>query len=195
MKVTGFVGSPRKNGNTAALVFKVLEGAEKAGAETELLYLCDYDFKDCQGCMHCKANDSCRLEDGMQELYDKIRFSDAIVFGTPVYFSQMSGLMKNFIDRMYALIDRGYNSRIDAGIKYTVVITQGNPNRAAFKEITKTFDFAMHFFEGVNSGWVVAGGLAKPKDVLEQEDVLNEAFETGIKLAGQNTGEEKKIKE
>ncbi|UUX91918.1 flavodoxin family protein [Methanoplanus endosymbiosus] len=191
MKVTGFVGSPRKNGNTAALVFKTLEGAEKAGAETELIYLCDYDFKDCQGCMNCKVNDSCRLEDGMQELYGKIRDSDAIVFGTPVYFSHMSGLMKSFIDRMYALIDKEYNSRIDAGMKYAVVMTQGNPDRAAFKDITKTFDFAMHFFKGVNSGWVVAGGLAKPKDVLEHEDILDEAFETGIKLAGQRALYEK----
>jgi len=193
MKVTGFVGSPRKNANTAALVFKMLEGAEKAGAETELVYLCDYEFKDCQGCMHCKANEGCRLEDGMQELYDKIKFSDAIIFGTPVYFSQMSGLMKSFIDRMYALIDREYNSRIDAGKKYAVVMTQGNPNRAAFKDITKTFDFTMNFFEGVNSGWVVAGGLAKPKDVLEFEDILDEAFETGQRLAGLNTGTESEI--
>ena len=55
MKVTGFVGSPRKNGNTDCLVQKMLEGASTKGAETQIVYLNDLNIKECQACMKCKT--------------------------------------------------------------------------------------------------------------------------------------------
>ena len=58
MKVVGLVGSPRKNGNTAALIKKAMEGAEAKGAETQLFYLNELNLRGCQGCygwqMRCK---------------------------------------------------------------------------------------------------------------------------------------------
>ncbi|MFP4364396.1 MAG: flavodoxin family protein [Spirochaetia bacterium] len=50
MKITAVIGSPNRKGNTAALTEYALEGAEEMGAETELLFLKDYDIKYCMGC-------------------------------------------------------------------------------------------------------------------------------------------------
>jgi len=70
MKITGFVGSPRKGGNTDVLVRQALSGAEEGGAATRLVYLNDVAFRDCQGCWFCKRAGACRLNDGMEELYE-----------------------------------------------------------------------------------------------------------------------------
>jgi len=49
MKVVGFVGSPRRDGNTDVLVRKILQGAASQGAQTKVFYLNEMDFKGCQG--------------------------------------------------------------------------------------------------------------------------------------------------
>ena len=54
MKIIGFVGSPRKNGNTDVLVQQVLRGASIAGAETKVFYLNELNIKGCQDCDYCK---------------------------------------------------------------------------------------------------------------------------------------------
>ncbi|MCR4436048.1 MAG: NAD(P)H-dependent oxidoreductase [Clostridiales bacterium] len=54
MKVTGFVGSPNKSGNTAAIVQKVLEGAAGKGAETKIFNLNSMAIKGCQACGQCR---------------------------------------------------------------------------------------------------------------------------------------------
>jgi len=106
MKITGFVGSPRKGGNTDVLVRQALSGAEEGGAATRLVYLNDVAFRDCQGCGFCKRAGACRLNDGMEELYEAIRESDGIIVGSPVYFADITPETKALIDRA------GYATRV-----------------------------------------------------------------------------------
>ena len=97
MKVVGFVGSPRKNGNTDVLAQQVLDGAAEAGADVEKFYINEMDFKGCQGCGYCRAKDECKLDDDMTKAYDAIRDADGIVFGSPIYFFQLTGQMRLFV--------------------------------------------------------------------------------------------------
>jgi multimeric flavodoxin WrbA len=103
MKVVGICGSPRR-GNTEWMLRKLLEGAVKAGAETELILLRDKDIKWCDGCLSCEAGGKqrkgvCTIQDDMQQIYPKLVEADGLAFGTPVYFEMLSGLLKNFMDR------------------------------------------------------------------------------------------------
>jgi multimeric flavodoxin WrbA len=103
MKVVGICGSPRK-GNTEWMLRKLLEGAAKAGAETELILLREKNIGWCDGCLRCEAGGKrqkgiCRIQDDMQEIYGKLEEADGLALGTPVYFELLSGLLKNFIDR------------------------------------------------------------------------------------------------
>jgi len=103
MKVVGICGSPRK-GNTEWMLRKLLEGAAKAGAETDLILLRAKDIKGCDGCLSCEAGVKqrkgiCRIQDDMQQIYPKLVEADGLAFGTPVYFEMLSGLLKNFMDR------------------------------------------------------------------------------------------------
>lgn len=101
--ILGISGSPRK-GNTEWLLNKFLEAAAARGADTRLILLRRQSIRLCRGCLACEAGGAgrqgiCRTRDDMQELYPALLDASGIVFGTPVYFSMLSGLLKNFMDR------------------------------------------------------------------------------------------------
>lgn len=102
MKILGFVGSPRKKGNTDILIDAVLDGAKKKGFDVEKIYLSDLDFSGCIACEGCRLTCKCVLDDDMKEIYKKLEASDGIVLGSPTYFYNMTWLTKKFLDRLYA---------------------------------------------------------------------------------------------
>ena len=106
MKVTVFNGSPRgRNSNTHRIVEPLLEGAREAGAETEEVFLVERDIRHCRGCFGCwgKTPGKCVINDEMPGLMDLFLESDYVGLGTPVYSMYMTGLLKNFMDRLLPL--------------------------------------------------------------------------------------------
>ncbi len=103
MKVLGIVASPRKGGNTEILVTEALEGAKSAGAEVELFTVADKTIAPCDGCLACGESAVCKIKDDMQELYTKMVEADGIIFGTPVYFSNVSAQAKIIMDRTQSI--------------------------------------------------------------------------------------------
>lgn len=99
MMVLGVNGSPRKGKNTEFLVREALKGAQEENAETELLNLIDYRIERCDGCNHCVAHEDCPIEDELNVIVDVLLKSDGIIIGTPVYHLNVSGLLKDFMDR------------------------------------------------------------------------------------------------
>ncbi|MDN5347055.1 MAG: hypothetical protein PWP65_619 [Clostridia bacterium] len=100
MKVLAINGSHRKGQNTARMLAVVLEEARTLGAETELLELSDYRIKPCLACNKCLRVVECSIkDDDMRMIADKMLAADAIVLGSPVYICNVTGLMKNFMDR------------------------------------------------------------------------------------------------
>jgi multimeric flavodoxin WrbA len=102
MKVLGFNGSPRKKGNTEALVEAVLRGAASKGAETRLVNLNELNVKGCQGCDVCKKKiGACVQKDDLSPLLQEMKGADAIVLGTPIYWYHVSAQFKMLVDRLY----------------------------------------------------------------------------------------------
>jgi multimeric flavodoxin WrbA len=94
MLILGIVGSPRKGGRTNTLIDAALEGAAQAGAETSKLYLVDSALKPFTG--------SGGAEQGVDfcpsELSERCEAADALVVGAPVYYGDINGLTKDFMD-------------------------------------------------------------------------------------------------
>jgi multimeric flavodoxin WrbA len=104
MKVLAINGSPRKGGNTVAMLKSALEGVVLQGAETELIHLYDINFKGCISCLACKDKNGksfskCAQRDELTPVLEKMLNADALLFGSPIYFGSMSAGMQAFYER------------------------------------------------------------------------------------------------
>lgn len=89
-------GSPRKKWNTAQAIDRAGEALKDNGFEVERIDLYDYTFKGCTSCFACKLKDAktngvCAMKYDLRPVLEKLRGADAIVLGSPVYFSQPLG--------------------------------------------------------------------------------------------------------
>jgi len=128
MKFLAINGSPRPNCNTATLLNYALEGASSQGAETELVHLYDLDFKGCISCGACKEINGksygrCAVNDGLTPVLRKVEEVDALVLGSPIYFADVTGEMRSFMERLLfpALpYDTNHSTLIKTGLIYTM---------------------------------------------------------------------------
>jgi multimeric flavodoxin WrbA len=105
MKIIAVNGSPRKKWNTATLLTKALEGAASKGAETKLFHLYDLDFKGCISCFSCKKRGgksygACAVQDDVTPIYAEIKEASALILGSPIYFGDVTGEMRSFLERL-----------------------------------------------------------------------------------------------
>jgi len=101
MKILAIHGSPRTiRSSTRTLANFVLEGAGDAGAETEIVDLCDLRVSPCTACEGCSFNGICVYDDDVPALVARMKEVDGIVFASPVYIDNVSGQMKLFFDRL-----------------------------------------------------------------------------------------------
>ena len=135
MKVLAFNGSPRKKWNTATLLKKALEGAASQGAETELVHLNDLNFKGCQSCFSCKTRGGksygkCAFKDELTPILEKIKETNAIILGSPIYLHTETGQMRMFMERLifpyieYSDTRTLLPKKINTGFIYTMNIKE-----------------------------------------------------------------------
>jgi multimeric flavodoxin WrbA len=107
MRVLAISGSPQKNGNTRRLIRAIateLEKREIADLNITELSLGEKDIRPCKSCRKCLKEGRCVLKsDDFLSIAKKMKKSDLIILGTPVYFHDVSGPVKNLIDRSYSL--------------------------------------------------------------------------------------------
>ncbi len=109
MKILGISFSPRKNGNTVAMLKEALAAAKKDGAEVELYSVAGKNIQPCDGCWDCTKTGKCHIKDDVAILQDKMIAADGIIFGTPIYFWGMTAQAKAVIDRTISLNQPGPN--------------------------------------------------------------------------------------
>jgi len=178
-KVVGFVGSPRKGGNTDLLVQAMLRGAKDAGADTSIYYLHDYNISDCRECLNCTKPDAtrCVIEDDMDKFYDVIWEADAFVFGSPFWFGYMTGQAKTFLDRWHWFV-RGPNRL--AGKKYVLVLPLGRDEPQMFSRAARwmaaVFPFA---WPGSKVETLMAPRVMDKGDVEKHPEYLDQAYQMG----------------
>lgn len=177
-KVVAFVGSPRKNGNSATLVKEVLRGAEEAGAQTKLFNLYDMNIKPCQGCLVCRKTGQCVMQDDFQQMFQQIVAADTVVFASPVYMWQITAQMKLLWDRLCGLFDESYQLRY-AEKKVIMIYSQGSPNAQSFQASFET-NAAMLKMIGLKvvDTLLVTGG-AVPSAAADNTELLSAAYAAG----------------
>ncbi|MDD3006509.1 MAG: flavodoxin family protein [Candidatus Pacebacteria bacterium] len=102
MNIIAICGSPRK-GNTEFVLRRFLIKAEEFGHKTDLILLREKKIGHCNSCFSCNDEGSCNMRDDMAGIVERIMADDLIVFGSPNYFNNVTGLMKDFMDRLQPL--------------------------------------------------------------------------------------------
>lgn len=93
-----------KAGNTDQLSDAFMEGAKEAGHQVVKVFMGNMLIQGCIGCGACqKGNHQCAVKDDMQKIYPLLEACDAVVLASPLYFWSISGKLKSFIDRLYAV--------------------------------------------------------------------------------------------
>ncbi len=186
-KIVAMCGSMREESNTNKLVKKA---AEASGCDFELVELGRMSIKPCTGCSMCMMNEGqCPIDDDMQAVYDKLIEADGLIISGPTYFLDISGAVKDFIDRTMAIRYRGvgpeYNpdmpwlGNVPLADKPTVLIVTvaGGGHERAIESLKLAFDDC----HKVN----IVAQQAEPvgmNDVDDMPEVLQRAEETGKKL-------------
>lgn len=177
-KLVAFVGSPRKNGNTATLVDEVIRGAQDAGTRTTVFNLYDVNINPCQGCLVCRKTGHCTLQDDFQNIFEHIIEADVVVFGSPVYIWQITAQMKLLWDRLCGLFDENFKLRY--ATKSTIMVySQGNPNPEAFKVPFQSNEAVLKML-GLNVvDTILLTGGNDPSTAENNKDLLLKAYEAG----------------
>ena len=150
--MTVFSGSHKgKKGNTLSMVEEFLNGAEEAGAETENIILAEKNIRYCKGKFECwfKTPGKCVIHDDMDILLHKFLESDIVVFACPIYFDNVSAIMKNFIDRLSPVLlphfeedEKGeykHAKRYEKFPKIVVISNAGLPGQKNFEVVSLFF--------------------------------------------------------
>ena len=112
MKILILNGSPRPNGNTAAMVRAYAEGASEAGHTVHIVNVCQKKIAGCLACEYChtkgggsihRPGGKCIQQDDMQEVYPLLEEAEMIVLASPIYYHSFSGQLQCAINRIYAL--------------------------------------------------------------------------------------------
>ena len=178
-KIIVLNGSPRKNGNTSALVKAFREGAESAGHSVTEFWLEGMKINGCRGCCAGGKNpDSpCVQKDDMEQIYPAYKEADVVVLASPLYYWTISGQLKCAFDRLFAVAecDPSYtNPRKESAL---LMAAEGN----GFEETVYWYDRLMGHIGWKDCGKVLCGGVMAVGDI-EGKPELEEARRLGASI-------------
>ncbi len=183
MKAVAINGSPRKEGNTEFLLRKVLEPLSSAGWETEFIQLGGKDIGGCKACFGCfnKKDARCIVKtDVFNECFEKMLAANAIILGTPTYFTDVSAEMKALLDRS-GFVSVANDGLLRGKIGAAVVAVRRGGGTHAFDTINHMFLMSGAIIPG-STYWNLGYGLDKG-DVAADEEGLRNMHDLGRTIA------------
>jgi multimeric flavodoxin WrbA len=176
MKAIAINGSPRKGGNTETLLRTVLQSLTNAGWDTEFIQVGGKEIRGCRACYECfkKMNSRCgQKPDAFDACFDSMRGANAIILGSPTYFTDVTAEMKALLDRagLVALANGGlFRRKIGAAV---VAVRRGGGTHA-FDTINHMFLMSGAIVPG-STYWNLGFGLDKGEVTKDEEGLRNMA--------------------
>ncbi|MGD8492040.1 MAG: flavodoxin family protein [Desulfobacterales bacterium] len=184
-KIVALYGSPRRKGNTAALLKKAVEGARDGGADVEEIVLRDLKLSPCLEIYGCLQTGECAIKDDFQKVRDKILAAEGLMLASPVFFYTVSAHTKILMDRFQSLWVKKY------WVDKTSPEQQTNTRKGLFISAgatkgKKLFDGMLltvkYFFDVLDMElWksLLYRQLDFQDDVLKHPEYLEEAYKSG----------------
>lgn len=187
-KVLGILGSPCAQGNTAALLDAVLDGASDAGAQVERLDVGSLRIRPCDGCGLCDDAGACvHTDDDMRVIYERVREVDALVLASPIFFMGVSAQLKAVIDRCqcywikrFVLHRHPYEGR--SRPKGLFVSTAGSSKPDVFEPAIHCVKALFIALDYEYAGEILLGDTDSPDIDRRRRDARRQASEAGRSL-------------
>lgn len=178
MKITIFVGSSRKGGNSEKLADFVVHDIEH-----EKMYVKDLHIRPIEDLRHAE-NGFQTIDDDYDQFVEALEKSDVVIFATPIYWYSMSGLMKNLIDRLsQAIRDKRYPNLKEhlKTLRTIVVVVGGDEPRIKGLPLIQQFQYTLEFLNMPFSSYII-GEANQPGDILKDSSALSQAAWLNQKL-------------
>ena len=180
-KIVILNGSPRRKGNTSALVKAFTEGAKSAGHTVTEFFLDSMNIHGCKGCfgVHSSKECPCVQRDDMNKIYPVVRECDVIVLASPLYYWNMSGQIRTAIDRLFAL-EEGDGNLLRGHGRASALLMAAEGH--GFEDVLTYYNHLMEHLKWNNLGHVLAGGNGDIGDI-EGKPEISAAYKLGKSIA------------
>ena len=164
MKILMINGSPREKGNTSIALGEMRKVFEKNGIETEIMTIGTQQITGCTGCWKCKKLGYCVIDDMVNEAAAKLRESDGLVVGVPVYYASANGTLISLLDRLFCSRNADLTMKVGAAV---ITARRGGAS-ATFDEINKYFTISgmpvasSEYWNSVH-GWAAGDAKGDPE--------------------------------
>jgi multimeric flavodoxin WrbA len=164
MKALLLNGSPNAKGCTYTALSIVAEELEKNGVEAEIVHVGHKDIHGCIGCGRCAELGHCVFNDIVNEVAPKFEAADALIVGSPVYYSSPNGTLLACLDRLF--FSTHFDKRMKVGA--SVVSARRAGTTAAFDVLNKYFTIS-EMPVASSRYWNMVHGFSA-EDVLKDEE-------------------------
>lgn len=174
-KVLIISSSLRTGSNSEILAREAERGARDAGHNVKFITLKDKDIHFCRGCLACQTLGKCVIQDDMNTLITDVQQADVLIYATPIYYYEMSGQLKTFLDRCNPLFPKKNNFRD------VYLITTLHDDAPGASDIAKKGleGWIACFEQSRLAGVLDCGGVNDPKATAARPDLLSKAYALG----------------
>lgn len=176
-KVLIISASFRQLSNSNILAHEAEKGALENGHEVEFINLRDRNINFCRGCMVCQKTLKCVIKDEMNVLVEKVKNADVLIFATPIYYYEMSGQLKTFLDRCNPLHPIAGECKFRE--IYLIATAQDTSEHAADAATSGLLGWITCFDKACLSEILVGGGVTLQDEIKDHPDLLLQAYELG----------------
>ena len=177
MKALLLNGSPHELGCTYTALCEVGKVLNRNGIETEVLWLGKQPIQGCVACGGCKNTGRCVFDDGVNRLIERLDEFDALVIGSPVYYSAPAGQLVAFLNRLFY----AGGGKMAHKVAAAVVSCRRGGSTATFEQLNQYFGIS-NMIVATSQYWNQVHG-ACPEDVLRDEEGLQTMRTLGENIA------------
>ncbi len=179
-KVLLICASPRPKGNTAHVLEECAKTIEKQGLQTEIISLAGKKIESCIACMSCAELQRCAIDDGLNDIIEKIKESKGFIIGTPVYFGTARGDLMSALQRigMVSMLSDNFLSWKVGG---PIAVARRGGHTATLQEMLMFFLINDMIVPG-STYWNMVFGL-KPREALQDDEGMRTIRRFGENVA------------
>ena len=183
MKAVFISGSPRKNGNTAAITSEIERGLKDRGFETKYFALHEVNINFCVGCKSCYVAGECMHSDDVAMIVQEIFDAELVVVASPSYWGDVTAQMKAFIDRCLPYCDTNPKRKLLAkGTKGVAVAVRAGSNKAENENLVSTIEHFLGHLDIPLVSAFTAERLETLEDLANNPEILEKAYNFGKKI-------------